>query len=256
MLGDRRNGDIVTMDAGFGLGETMLNVDWLKPFRLFGTPSRFKLSWATRVTLLRILLVVPFISCMLHINAPELREGTRVLLRHIAIVLFAGMAIGDALDGFLARHYRQITRLGTFLDPVADKLLITSSSLLLVSQRGHVEGFLLPLTVVVLVIGKDVLIIIGFAIVYFVTGQIHVAPTVLGKAATVLQLVMVGCVLVAPEASRVLPGYASSLRLLWWSAGGAAILATLVYIRAGSRYIERFERARADASSDGFKESV
>jgi len=120
-----------------------------------------------------------------------------------------------------------------------------SSCLLLISQRGHVDGFLLPSTVVVLIIGKDVLLVIGFAIVYFVTGQIHVAPTVLGKAATVLQLIMVGCVLVAPEASGVFTGYAFFLRVMWWSAAGAAILATLVYIRAGSRYIERFERAHA-----------
>ena len=229
--------------------EMQVNVDWSKPFRFLGTANHFKLSWATRVTLLRILLVVPFVSCMLQINTPELRESTRFLLRHVATGLFVCMAVGDALDGYLARHYRQITRLGTFLDPVADKLLIMSSCLLLVSQRGHVDGFLLPSTVVVVIIGKDVLLVLGFAIVYFVTGQIHVAPTVLGKAATVLQLTMVGCVLVAPEVSGVFAGYAFWLRVMWWSAAGAAILATLVYIRAGSRYIEQFERAHAEQAS-------
>jgi len=239
--------------VGFGPGEMMVKANWSKPFRFFGTANHFKLSWATRVTLLRILLVVPFVSCMLQINAPELRESTRILLRHVAIGLFVCMGVGDALDGFLARHYRQVTKLGAFLDPVADKLLIVSSCLLLISQRGHVGPFLLPATVVVLIIGKDLLLVIGFAIVYFVTGQIYVAPVVLGKAATVLQLLMIGCVLVAPEASGVFPGYGSWLSVMWWSAAGAAILATLVYIRAGSRYIEQFEGAHAEqagASSD------
>ena len=226
---------------------------WSKSFRFFRTANQFKLSWATRVTLFRILLIVPFVSCMLQINNPELGASTQILLRHVAIGLFVCMGVGDALDGFLARHYRQVTKLGTFLDPVADKLLIVSSCLLLISQRGHVGPFLLPATVVVLIIGKDLLLVIGFAIVYFVTGQIYVVPVVLGKAATVLQLLMIGCVLVAPEASGVFPGYASWLRVMWWSAAGAAILATLVYIRAGSRYIEQFEGAHAEqagASSD------
>lgn len=235
--------------VGLGPGEMMVKADWSKPFRFLGTPNHFRLSWATRVTLLRILLVVPFVSCMLHINAPELRESIRILLRHVAIGLFVCMGAGDALDGFLARHYRQVTKLGTFLDPVADKLLIVSSCLLLISQRGHVGPFLLPATVVVLIIGKDLLLVIGFAIVYFVTGHIYVVPVVLGKAATVLQLLMIGCVLVAPEASGVFPGYVSWLSVMWWSAAGASILATLVYIRAGSRYIERFEGAHAEQAS-------
>lgn len=212
--------------------------------------ERFRLSWATRVTLLRVLLLVPFVACMLHLNDPELSEHARDVLRHVAVLLFVCMAFGDALDGYIARHYHQITKLGTFLDPLADKLLITSACLLLVSQRGHVGDFLLPTTVVVLIIGKDLLIVLGFVIVYLVTGQIYVVPTIPGKASTVLQSIMVGCVLIAPEMATVLPGYRSWLSVLWWSAAAMAVLATLVYIRAGSRYIERFEQAQANASSD------
>ena len=231
----------------------MGNADWSKPFHLFRSTNHFRLSWATRITLLRILLLVPFVSCMLHINAPEYSARTRTLLRYAAIGFFALMAVGDAVDGYLARRHRQVTKLGTFLDPVADKLLIVSSCLLLVSQRGHVGRFLLPPTVVVLIIGKDLFLVIGFVIVYLITARIYVAPAVLGKIATVMQLVMVGCVLVAPEVSSVIPHYASWLSVMWWCAAGVAILATLVYIWAGSRYIERYERAhakQASASSD------
>lgn len=215
--------------------------------RLLGRFRRrdsFKLSWATRITLLRILLIVPFVGCMLNTHDPRFGESTQSLLRYIAIAVFFIMAVSDAVDGYLARHRGQVTQLGAFLDPLADKLLITSASLLLVSQRGHVEGFALPVTVVVLIIGKDVLVVIGFLLVYLITSQIHIVPVRAGKLATGLQLVMVAAVLLAPEFAEVLPGYRWFLRSLWWSAAGAAVFAALIYIRNGSRYVEQYERSQ------------
>jgi cardiolipin synthase len=211
--------------------------------RLVGHRSTYRLSWPTRITLLRILLIVPFVGCMVNTHDPQFTAATQDMLRYVAVLIFVLMAGSDALDGYLARHRHQITKLGTFLDPLADKLLITSASLLLVSQRGHVDGFPLPVTVVVLIIGKDVLITIGFIIVYLITSQTHIVPVFMGKLATALQLIMVAAVLVAPEASRVLPGYGWLVQALWWSAAGAAVLAALIYIRNGSRYIEQYERA-------------
>ncbi|MFQ6035504.1 MAG: CDP-alcohol phosphatidyltransferase family protein [Sedimentisphaerales bacterium] len=201
-----------------------------------------KLSWANRITILRILLIAPFVSCMLKINDVELSTGMRDAIRYVSFGIFLVMALSDALDGYLARTKKQITRLGAFLDPVADKLLITSACLLLVSQRGHVEDFLLPPTVVVLIIGKDLFLLIGFVTVYFITSQFLIAPVLIGKIANALQLVMVGAILIAPEISAYLPGWIWLLRALWWSAAGTAILATLIYIRNGSRYIEQYEQ--------------
>jgi phosphatidylglycerophosphate synthase len=172
-----------------------------------------------------------------------------VLLRRIAVVLFFLMAISDGIDGYLARTRKQITKLGTFLDPLADKLLITSASLLLVSERGHVDGWQLPSMVVVLIIGKDILITLGFLIVYLITSQIHIVPVRAGKVATGLQSAMVIAVLVAPELAAVIPGYRWFARVLWWSAAGAAVLAALIYIRNGTRYIEQYERAQAADSN-------
>jgi len=169
-------------------------------------------------------------------------------MRYGAIVIYLAMAVGDALDGYLARRKKQITKLGAFLDPIADKLLITSACLLLASQRGHVEDFLLPPTVVVLIIGKDLFLLIGFTIVYLITSRVHIAPVFIGKLATVLQLSMVAGILIAPEVSSFLPGWIWFLRVLWWSAAGSAILATLIYIRNGSRYIEEYEQSLANNS--------
>jgi len=207
-----------------------------------------KLSWASRITILRILLIIPFVSFMLKINDPALSPGVQNAMRYVSIIIFLAMAVSDVIDGYLARRKKQITKLGAFLDPLADKLLMTCACLLLASQRGHVGDFLLPPTVVVLIIGKDLFLLIGFTIVYFITSQIRIAPVFIGKLATTLQLSMVAGILIAPEVSGVLSGWIWFLRFLWWSAAGTAILTTLIYIRNGSRYIEQYEQSLANNS--------
>jgi len=214
-------------------------------FRRVRRADTFRLSWPTRITLMRILLIAPFVGCMLNTHDPQFSERTQEFLRYVAIGLFFLMAISDGIDGYLARRRKQITKLGTFLDPLADKLLITSASLLLISERGHVDGWQLPTMVVVLIIGKDILITLGFLVVYLITSQIHIVPVRAGKLATALQLSMVIAVLLAPELASVIPGYRTFARVLWWSAAGAAVLAALIYIRNGTRYIEEYERAQA-----------
>jgi len=201
-----------------------------------------RLSWANRITILRILLIAPFVSCMLQINDPALSEHIRHLIRYAAVAVFLLMAASDGLDGFLARKNGQATKLGSFLDPTADKLLITAACLLLASRHSGINGFLLPPTVVVLIIGKDVLLFIGFLIIYFLTGKVSIVPVFAGKAATALQLSMVAAILIAPEVSSVFHGWVYFLHVLWWSAALAALVATLVYIRNGSRFIEQYEQ--------------
>lgn len=201
-----------------------------------------KLSWATRITIVRILLIVPFVSFMLKINDSMLSDTAQNAMRHASIIIFLVMAISDGIDGYMARRNNQITKLGAFLDPIADKLLITCACLLLASKRGHVNGFVLPTTVVVLIIGKDLLLMIGFVIVYFTTSRLFISPAFIGKLATTFQLSMVAGILIAPEVSAVFPGWIWFLRILWWSAAGTAILAILIYIRKGSRYIEEYEQ--------------
>ncbi|MHC4293044.1 MAG: CDP-alcohol phosphatidyltransferase family protein [Planctomycetota bacterium] len=200
-----------------------------------------RLNWANRITISRILLIIPFVIFMLKINDPTLSEMTRKAIRYGAFLLFLIMAASDALDGYLARIKNQATQLGAFIDPMADKLLMTCACLLLASNRSAVEGFRLPPTVIVLIIGKDMFLLIGFVIVYFITSQVRIIPTSIGKVATSLQLTMVAGILMAPEISTFIPGWIWFLRVVWWSAAGTAILATLIYIRIGSRYIEEYE---------------
>jgi len=202
------------------------------------------LNSANRITLLRILLIVPFVICMLKVNHPDIGDP----MRYLSLLIFIVMALSDAYDGYLARKNKQVTRLGSFLDPMADKLLMTCACLLLAMKRTAIPGFALPPTVVVLIVGKDIFLLLGFLILYFLTFQVKIIPALIGKTATFLQLSMVIGILIAPEVSTVLPGWIWFLRFLWWAAAGIAILTTLIYIYAGSRYIEQFENVNEKVS--------
>lgn len=192
---------------------------------------------ANQITIVRILLIFPFVICMLSINDPQ--QGA--LMRHIATAIFAVMSISDAADGYLARVKKQVSRLGAFLDPLADKLLMTCACILLSLKETSVAGYRLPGAVVVLIIGKDLLLTLGFVICYLLTRRVRIVPVFAGKAATFLQLVMVLSILISPEMERWIPNWPAGVRGIWTLTAGAAVLATVIYIWGGIRYIEEFE---------------
>jgi len=107
----------------------------------------------------------------------------------IALTLFALAGISDGLDGLLARSLGQRTKLGEYLDPIADKLLI--STLFLVLSAMH----RIPWRVTVVVFGRDLIILIVCTLVYATTSLRDFRPSVLGKANTVAQIVTLGATL-------------------------------------------------------------
>lgn len=195
------------------------------------------LTLANMVTILRILLILPFVECLL--KQGDSAHGDA--FRWAALGIFLVMAASDALDGYLARAKKQTTALGAFLDPLADKLMITCSSVILALPQTAVEGFRLPLTVVVLIIGKDVLLLLGFAVTYFMTGSAHIKPIWAGKASTFFQICMVLSILIGPEVSAYLKLWPVVVRIIWWTTGVWALVVTFIYIGRGIRYIEQFE---------------
>jgi CDP-diacylglycerol--glycerol-3-phosphate 3-phosphatidyltransferase len=186
------------------------------------------LNWPNRITIVRIALVVPFVICLLNLNSPVWRGW-----RAVALGLFFLMTVSDALDGFLARRLREETPLGRFLDPVADKLLIACAVVLLAIDATAVPNFRLPSWVPVIALGKDVLTVIGFGLVYATTGEFLVQPRIWGKGCTLVQLLMIAFSLLAPDLpptlQRVWPG-------LYWLASGMAIIALVDYVRMGNRF--------------------
>jgi cardiolipin synthase len=107
----------------------------------------------------------------------------------LSFILFVAAGLTDALDGVLARVLKQRTILGEYLDPIADKLLLSTLFLVLM-YKG-----LMPTTVTILVFGRDVGILLVAAVLYAVAGRREFGPSIFGKANTVAQVTAVAVVL-------------------------------------------------------------
>ena len=107
------------------------------------------LSWPNRITLLRILLIVPYVRLMLQLND----EAAGPWPRRIALLLFVIMALSDGLDGYLARSRGMITTLGKILDPLADKLLVDLGYICVAANPHFEPGVPLWFPVLLLMLG-------------------------------------------------------------------------------------------------------
>jgi len=107
----------------------------------------------------------------------------------LSLGLFIIAGLTDALDGLLARLLKQRTMLGQYLDPVADKLLLSTLFVVLMVQG------LIPTRVTVLVFGRDVGILVVAALLYAATGRREFSPSIFGKANTLAQLCAITAVL-------------------------------------------------------------
>ncbi|MGH9749657.1 MAG: CDP-alcohol phosphatidyltransferase family protein [Candidatus Polarisedimenticolia bacterium] len=118
-----------------------------------------------------------------------------------AFVVFLLAGLTDALDGIIARRWQQSSRLGAFLDPMADKLLMTACFIVLAlpDHPKSVPDFVitnhLPIYLTIVAISRDVFIVSIALLVHLTSGMIHFKPTVLGKLTTGVQLITIGTVL-------------------------------------------------------------
>jgi cardiolipin synthase len=168
------------------------------------------------VTLFRILLTPLFAICLIK------------HLLSLALLVFAIAAVSDGLDGLIARLFRQKTTLGAYLDPAADKLLLTTAFVTLAIQE------LIPSWLAVIVITRDVLIVFGIAL-FIITGrEFQPVPSILSKTTTVAQLSSVLAVLVGYQASRI----AQIQGPLFWFAAGITIVSGFQYIYRGLNILQ------------------
>ena len=122
------------------------------------------------LTILRILLIPVFIGFLLY----ERYEYS------LAVLLLAGLT--DGLDGTIARVANQRTRLGAYLDPVADKLLLTSGFVTLSVLH------LVPSWIAIVVVSRDMMLMTGTLLARLTESQLDISPTLLGKGTTLVQL--------------------------------------------------------------------
>ena len=143
------------------------------------------MTTANKITILRVLLIPFFIVQVLY----YIERGAE-WYRLAAILTFGLAALSDGLDGYIARRYNQRSHLGAILDPLADKLLLVSAVVLL-SFDNQPRLPQTPLWLVGTIVGRDVLLLIGLIVIYYSCGRVAVRPILLGKTATVLQMVCV-----------------------------------------------------------------
>jgi cardiolipin synthase len=108
----------------------------------------------------------------------------------IGVAIFVGAGITDGLDGWIAKKFNCVTRLGSILDPIADKVLIVSTYAVLVLLGD------LPFWLLLLIVFRDVGIIGGYLILDTLHGSVPLHPSFLSKVNTVLQIILVTVVLI------------------------------------------------------------
>lgn len=143
------------------------------------------MTTANKITILRILLIPFFVVELIY----YVRTGNENF-RLTALLTFTVAAILDGVDGYIARHYHQISELGKILDPLADKLLLVSAIITLSFDNvPYFKPF--PLWLTGMIIGRDLVIALGVVVVRLTVGKIVVHPRLSGKVATVFQMIAV-----------------------------------------------------------------
>jgi cardiolipin synthase len=140
------------------------------------------LTAANQLTLLRMLFVPALVILLVYGYAGW------------GLLVFAAAGVTDALDGLIARRTGQKTTLGAWLDPMADKLLLVTTFVLL-TLPGFGQANRLPIWLTVLVISRDVAIVLTVAVVNLALGPRTFRPSLPGKVATAVYILTCGTTL-------------------------------------------------------------
>ncbi|WP_244635890.1 CDP-diacylglycerol--glycerol-3-phosphate 3-phosphatidyltransferase [Chthonobacter albigriseus] len=185
------------------------------------------LSLPNILTYLRI-VAVPLVAACFYV------EGD--LGRWLAFALFAAASITDYFDGYLARAWKQQSSLGRMLDPIADKLLV-AVSLLVLTGAGTIGGWSLWAAVIILM--REI----------FVSGlreflaelKVSVPVTRLAKWKTTIQLLAIGILLAGPAADKLITGISELGLVMLWTAAIVTLYTGYDYFRAGVGYLMEVE---------------
>lgn len=137
------------------------------------------------ISILRILLVPVFLASVVYYVNLE-----KEVYRYLAIAVFSFASISDALDGYLARQFRQESHLGSILDPLADKLLLVAGIVVL-SLHHNPNLPSIPTWLTTLIVSRDAFLLLGIVLISYSGKTPRVQPRLLGKSATVAQMALI-----------------------------------------------------------------
>ena len=153
-------------------------------------------------------------------------------LRWVALVVFIAAAVTDFLDGYFARIWGQQSSLGRMLDPIADKLLV-AASLLMLAAGNTIRGWTLLAAVIILC--REILV--SGLREYLAELQVSVPVTRLAKWKTVAQMVAIGFLIAGEAGDRIVPVVSHTGILLMWLSAMLTLYTGYDYMRAGLRYM-------------------
>lgn len=166
------------------------------------------------ITFVRIIIIPVFVTALVYKRY------------NYALALFAVAGITDAFDGLLARLTNQKTKLGAFLDPLADKFLLITSFVLF-----SVYGWI-PTWLTITVISRDLIVTLGWFLLYLIYHVTRVEPSLFGKAAIASQLLLIAYTLLAINMDGApLPGGPAL-----WTVASLTIISGLQYVYRGLKH--------------------
>ncbi len=159
-----------------------------------------KMTFATKITVVRILLIPVFVLfCIYYGRGVETGEPEE-WQRWAAILTFILASASDGIDGWVARHWNQRSRLGAILDPIADKGLLLTAIITLSFSRWT---YAFPIWFPVLVIARDAIIVTGYAVLFHFDQKLEVNVAWSGKLATAAQMVAIAWIMLQLPHSEV-----------------------------------------------------
>jgi cardiolipin synthase len=196
------------------------------------------MTWATRITILRIILVPIFVALVITYGDTNRPGRPDEAWRYAALAVFLVASLSDALDGYLARHWNQRSPLGALLDPIADKLLLLAALVTLgLVPLDHLRSF--PIWFTTIIISRDALLLGGYLVVRHFLHQVEIHPHWSGKLSTFFTFLAILAVLL--KAGPV---------TFWLCVLGAvlALICTVIYVRQGLALLTHSGHTRATSS--------
>ena len=182
------------------------------------------MTWATRITILRLILVPVFVTLIIAYDDTAKQGQPEEWWRYAAIGVFSLAGISDAVDGYLARHWNQRSALGALLDPIADKLLLLAALVTLgILPLDHLHSF--PIWFPVIIISRDTLLLGGYGVLRHFHIPMDIHPHWTGKLSTVFTLLAIGAVLFKLDTRAIV--------FLCGLGAGLALICTVIYVQEG-----------------------
>ncbi|MGQ3672112.1 CDP-diacylglycerol--glycerol-3-phosphate 3-phosphatidyltransferase [Xanthobacter sp. TB0136] len=174
-------------------------------------------------------IAVPMVAACLFWS--DILQGG-LWLRWVAVAIYVIAAITDFFDGYLARAWQQQSAIGRMLDPIADKLLV-STCLLMLASDGTIRGWSLWAAVVILC--REILV--SGLREFLAELRVSVPVSRLAKWKTTVQLIAVGVLLTGQAGEQLLPGINLLGITLLWIAAVLTLYTGYDYFRAGARHL-------------------